>query len=278
MPLDPEKLLSQPPQLVRQNLTRRDTMLYALGLGATELGFVYEDGLKALPTMPVVLASPGFVWRDPKYGITWQKLLHGEQWLEIHGPIPVEGEIVGETRIEAIYDKGADKGALIISSRSISDAQGNLIATVRGSSFLRADGGFGGTSVGAPKPHPLPDRPPDQAVTMHTAPNQAMIYRLSGDYNPLHIDPDVARAGGFDAPILHGLCTYGVAARAVMKALCGNEPARLKRFDVRFSAPVFPGEAILIDIWNEGEGRAAFRATVPERDVMVLNNGYAEWE
>lgn len=276
MPLDPDKLLGMEPIITRQTLTRRDTILYALGLGADELGFVYEDGLAALPTMPVVLAGPGFLWRNPEYGITWQKILHGEQWLELHAPLPVEGELIGETRIDAIYDKGAAKGALLISSRTIRDASGTLIATVSGSSFMRGDGGFGGSSDGAPVPHPVPDRAPDHSVTLPTAPNQAMIYRLSGDYNPLHIDPAVAQAGGFAAPILHGLCSYGIAGRAVLRALCDNDASRLKRFDVRFSAPVYPGETLRTDIWVEGPGRAAFRAVVVERDVMVLNNGYVE--
>ena len=278
MPLNPALLLGMAPIVTRQTLTRRDTMLYALGLGADELAFVYEDGLQALPTMPVVLGSPGFLWQNPSLGVTWQKLLHGEQWLTIHAPLPVEGEIIGTTLIEAVYDKGADKGALTITKREIHSQDGTHLATVRGSSFMRADGGFGGSSEGAPKPHPLPqDRAPDQQVTIRTSPNWAMIYRLSGDYNPLHIDPAVAKIGGFAAPILHGLCTYGIAGRAVLRALCDNDPTRLKRFDVRFSAPVYPGETILTEIWVEAPGKAAYRAKVVERDLVVLNNGYVEF-
>lgn len=278
MPLNPDLLLGLEPIISRQTLSARDTMLYALGLGANELCFVYEDGLKALPTMPVVLGSPGFIWRDPALGVTWQKLLHGEQWLTVHAPLPVEGEIIGTTRIEEVYDKGADKGALAITSRELHDAHGTHLATVRGSSFMRGDGGFGGTSVGAPKPHTMPEgRAPDHQVTIKTNENQAMIYRLSGDNNPLHIDPAVAQQGGFAAPILHGLCSYGIAGRAVLRALCDNDPTRIKRFDVRFSSPVFPGETILTEIWVEGSGKAAYRAKVVERDMVVLNNGYVEF-
>ena len=153
-----------------------------------------------------------------------------------------------------------------------------LIATVRQCSFLRGDGGFGGRSDGAPAPHPMPDRPTDDVIRMRTRPEQALIYRLSGDYNPLHIDPKVAEQGGFERPILHGLATYGVAGRAVLKALCGDQPERLRRFDVRFSSPVYPGESLDIAIWREGTGRAALRARAVERDVVVLQNGYVEYE
>jgi acyl dehydratase len=149
---------------------------------------------------------------------------------------------------------------------------------VRNSSFLRGDGGQGGSDEPQPKPRPLPDRAPDEIVTLKTADNQAMIYRLSGDYNPLHIDPEVAKVGGFDRPILHGLATFGVAGRAILSALCGNQSARLKRLDVRFASPVFPGETIRTEIWREEDGRASYRAVVVERDLVVLNNGYVEYE
>jgi acyl dehydratase len=148
---------------------------------------------------------------------------------------------------------------------------------VRNSSFLRGDGGQGGSSEPQPKPRPLPDRPADEVITLTTAANQAMIYRLSGDYNPLHIDPEVAKTGGFDRPILHGLATFGVAGRAVLAALCNNDSARLKRLDVRFASPVYPGETIRTEIWREGDGIASYRSSVVERDVVVLNNGYVEF-
>ena len=285
MPLDYDMLMGLEPIETLQDLTRRDTMLYALGVGAaaeaptdrSELQFVYEDGLKALPTMAVVMAYPGFWAMEPKYGLTWQKLLHGEQSTEIHRPLPVEGRLRGVTAIDAIYDKGAEKGAVMYHSRKIYDGAGEHVATCRQSSFLRADGGFGGSSEGAPQPHPIPDRAPDLTLTATTRPDQALLYRLSGDYNPLHADPDVATGAGFKAPILHGLGTYGVVGRVLLKALCANEPALLKRLDVRFSSPVYPGETLQADVWREGEGRAAFRARVLERDVTVLQNGYMEF-
>ena len=276
MPLDPQKLLAMPPIVTRQTLTKRDTMLYALGIGATELEFIYEEHLAALPTMAVILGYPGFFWRDPALGVNWQKLLHGEQSTVLHRPLPVEGEIVGETRIEALFDKGADKGAIALVTREIRDGDGTHLATVRATTFLRGDGGFGGSSEGAPRSHPLPDRAPNASVTLTTAANQAQIYRLSGDYNPLHIDPDVAAAGGFSAPILHGLATYGIVGRALLTARGGNDPVALRRMDCRFSSPVYPGETIETEIWDAPDGSTAFRARVIERDLVVLTNGFAE--
>jgi acyl dehydratase len=287
MALDYDFLMGQPPMINRQVLTARDTILYALGVGAAmdaptdpeELRFVYESGLKALPTMAVVLAYPGFWAGDPKYGLAWQKILHGEQSIELHRTLPVEGTLRGETTIDAIYDKGADKGAILYSSRRITDeATGELIATARQSTFLRGDGGFGGQSEGAPQPHPTPAREPDVTLRMVTREGQALVYRLSGDANPLHIDPEVAVRAGFPRPIFHGLGTYGVVGRAALKALCGNQPERLKRFDARFSSPVYPGETLDVAIWREGPGRAALRARAVERDLVVLQNGYVEFE
>jgi acyl dehydratase len=277
MALDPERLLAMPPIEVRGTITKRDTILYALGLGAEELRFVYEDGLLTLPTMAVVMGYPGFVWRDPAYGVDWRKLLHGESSLELHAPLPTEGEITGVTTFGPIFDKGAEKGAVVYQQRRLYGPRGDHLATLGAALFMRGDGGFGGMSEGQPKPHPVPDRLPDLTRDIATTENQALIYRLSGDLNPLHIDPAVATAAGFPRPILHGLCTYGIAGRAVLALLCDNDPARLKRLDVRFSSPVFPGETIRTDVWKEADGRAAFRCTVVEREVVVLNNGYSEY-
>ena len=279
MALDPERLVSRPPIVTRQTLTRRDTILYALGVGEDGLDFVFEERLRALPTMAVVMSYPGFIWRDPALGVDWKKILHGEQALEIFAPLPVEGEIVGETTIDALIDKGADKGAIAYVTRKISDGAGNPLATVRASTFLRGDGGFGRNLGTAPASLPgVPDRAPDETLILTTAKNQALIYRLSGDYNPLHIDPEVAAAGGFKAPILHGLCTYGFAGRAILAGLCAGDPSRLKRLDVRFTTPVFPGETLETQIWRSGEGTASFRTRIVERDLLALNNGYVEFK
>jgi acyl dehydratase len=277
MPLDPARFLALPPIETQFNFTKRDTILYALGVGAQELRFVYEDGLQALPTMAAVMAHPGFFWRKPQYGVDWKRILHGENSLEIHAPLPVEGTVRGVTTFGPIFDKGADKGAVIYQTRKIFDSSGLHLATEGAAFVCRGDGGFGGNSEGQPKPQVLPTRDPDLTYLCPTAENQALIYRLSGDYNPLHANAAVAREAGFDGPILHGLCTYGVACRAILAALCESEPSSLKRLNVRFSSPVYPGETIRTDIWRERPGRAFFRATVTERDVVILNNGLAEY-
>lgn len=274
--IDRERLLAMPPIVTKHSLTKRDTILYALGVGADSLDFTFEERLRALTTMAVILAYPGFFWRDPAYGADWAKILHGEQFLTLHAELPAEGEIIGETRIEQIWDKGPAKGAIALVTREIRLANGTALATARGTTMLRGDGGCGGPSEGAPTPHPIPDSAPDASVTLATNSNQALLYRLSGDLNPLHIDPAVAAGAGFPRPILHGLCTYGIVGRALVHALAGGNPARLKRLDARFSAPVFPGETIETSIWREADGRAAFRARVVERDRIVINNGLAE--
>lgn len=281
MALDYDMLMGLPGWTVRQTYTARDTMLYALGVGCgsnpDELAYVYEDGLQALPTMAAVLAYPGFWYKEPRYRLDWRKVLHGEQWVRMHRPLPVAATLRGEMRIEEILDKGAEKGAVLYWTRELfDDASGEVIATVRGSAFLRGDGGFGGTPDGGAKPRPVPDRPADAVVEIGTRPEQALIYRLSGDYNPLHVDPVVARAGGFDRPILHGLCTYGVAGRAIVRERCGGQASKLRQIDARFSAPVYPGETLRVEIWDAAPGAGAFRCSVVERGLTVLNNGWFE--
>lgn len=277
MALDPERLLARPPIESRQRLDPERVILYALGVGATELPFVYEEKLQVLPTMAATLAYPGFVWRDYDLGVDWRRVLHGETSVTLHAPLPTTGEVVGRTTFGPIFDKGAGKGAVVYQTREIHTGEGTHLATVRNASFLRGEGGFHGTSEGQPKPYPIPERRPDLVVQLPTARNQALIYRLSGDLNPLHIDAAVARGAGFAQPILHGLASFGVAGRAVLDALCDNQAARLKRLDARFVSPVFPGETIRIALWRDGEGRAAFQASVEERGEIILNNGYAEF-
>jgi acyl dehydratase len=275
--IDPAALLARPPIETRHRLTAKDTILYALGIGADELPFVYEAQLAALPMMAATLTYPGFFWREPDYGADWKRILAGEHSVTIHRPLPGEGDFVGRTRILGIEDKGPDKGAVVLLERTIEDAAGTLYAVDRRTAFLRGDGGCGSAGAAIPRPDPVPaDRAADAVVTIATAANQALIYRLSGDLNPLHVDPEVARAAGFERPILHGLCTYGVAGRVVLRALAGNDPARLTRLDVRFSAPVYPGETIETRIWREGDTRARFECHVVERGVRVLTHGYAE--
>jgi acyl dehydratase len=288
MPLEYDYLMSLPPLEAKHTVLPRDVILYALGVGVGaqaptdpgELQYLLEDRLKVLPSFASVMAYPGFWAREPKYGLVWQKILAAEQSIELHGPLPVSGEFDSGTVIDAIYDKGPDKGALIYSSRAIRDrSSGRLVATVRQAGFARADGGFGGSSEGAPKPTPVPSRAPNQRAHARTREDQALIYRLSGDYNPLHADPEVALSGGFSRPIFHGLGTFGVTARALLKTVCNDESERVHRIDARYSRPVYPGDELAIDIWEFGsEGRVAFQVSVPAREVIVLQNGVMEFE
>ena len=275
-----EKLLNYPIPEVRQRLRWQDVALYnfSIGLGQDpmderQLDFLYETRLKAMPSMPVVLGAPGFWSRNPDTGIDWKQILHGEQGLILHRPLPVEGEVIGRSRVTGLVDRGEGKGALMYSEREVVDAAtGDALATLTSTSFLRGDGGFAGPSGPVKRPHPEPERAPDLTLDLATRPEQALVYRLNSDLNPLHIDPTVARDAGFPRPILHGLCTFGTVCHALLRSLCGYDTARFGRMDLRFSSPVFPGETIRTEIWRE-EGGAAFRARVAERDKVVISNG-----
>ncbi|MDO8297426.1 MAG: MaoC/PaaZ C-terminal domain-containing protein [Caulobacter sp.] len=258
--------------------TDKDSMLYALGIGMgsdpmneKELPFVYESGLKAVPTMATTVAwgaGPGI----GKMGINFLLVVHGEQKVEFHKPLPTEASVLATSRVIGAYDKG-DKGAVIYSETVLADAKtGDKIATLTGSTFARGDGNFGGPSEGAPEPHEVPARAPDLSVDIATRPDQALIYRLSGDRNPLHADPKIAAAAGFPRPILHGLCTYGVTCRAVLQSYCDFDPTKIKSHQVRFSSPVFPGETITVDLWKDGDV-VSFEARVKSRGVTVVKNG-----
>jgi acyl dehydratase len=228
--------------------------------------------------MAVTLGYPGLYLSDPRAGVDWKRMLHGEQGLVVHRPLAPSGRIVSTNRVEAIVDKGEGKGALVYATRQQRDAEtGEPVVTLTSTAFCRADGGFGGPAGPVTQPHPVPGGEPDLVVDTPTLPQSALIYRLSGDRNPIHADPRVAAEAGFDRPLLHGLCTYGIAGHAVLGALCAHRPERLRRLDARFSAPVFPGEVISTAIWREGSGRAAFRCSVAARDALVVDNGYVEY-
>ncbi len=283
MAIDYEKLINWKFDPVEQHYTSKDSILYALGVGLSadpldmdQLRFTYEEDQLALPSMAVVLAYPGFFLKKPEFGVDWVKVLHGEQGIEIHKTLPATGHVVGETRITEIIDKGEGRGALIFSDRKIFDkSNGDHLATLTSTTFARGDGGFGGPTEGAPAPHTLPDRPCDSVVELSTLPQAALIYRLSGDFNPLHADPRVATAAGFKAPILHGLATLGAAGHALLKDACGYDPAKFKSMRLRFTSPVYPGETIVTEIWKDGSD-ISFRCRVKERDLVVLNNGHAK--
>lgn len=283
MAIDYDKLINRRFERIVHEYSEKDSMLYALGVGLgmepfneDSLRFVYEDGLKALPSMSVVLAYPGFWAKEPDTGIDWVRVLHAGQEAILHRPLPVSGRLEATTRVTEIIDKGPGKGALIVSERVVRDADsGEDLCTLISTTMARGDGGFSGASAPSPKPDPIPERAPDLVCDLPMLEQAALIYRLSGDFNPLHASPSVARDAGFERPILHGLCTFGVACHALLKTLCDYDPARFHRVRVRFSAPVYPGETIRTEIWRDGD-KVAFRCRVTERDLVVIDNGYAE--
>ena len=275
--INPDALLRFPVPEVRQTLTPRDCVLYALSVGlgqdpmdGQQLDYVdHRRALRALPTMAVVLGQPGFWLADPATGVDAMRLVHGEQEIELHGPLPIEGEVVGRTRVTGLVDRGAGRGALLYTEKEVS-MSGRVLATCRATVVLRGDGGFGGATGPVRPAHPAPTGTPDLTVDLPTRPEQALLYRLNGDDNPLHSDPAVAATAGFPRPILHGLCTLGVVGHALLRGLAGYEACRIRTMALRFSAPVFPGETIRTEMWHSG----AFRARVLERDAVVVNNGY----
>ena len=283
MAIDRQRLLEWEVPDVVHTYTERDTILYALGLGVgddplnpDQLRFVYEKDLKALPMMSVVLGYPGLWMSNPETGIDWKRLLHGEQGFEVFKPIPARGSVIGRTRVVDVIDKGAERGAIVLVRRDVIERDsGDLLCQLTSTSILRGDGGFGGPTGPVPEPHRLPDRAPECIVERKTSARSALIYRLSGDYNPLHVDPAVAREAQLERPILHGLCTFGVAGLALVSACCGSEPASLTAMRARFTSPVIPGETIRTEIWIDPD-HVSFRAWSVERNALVLNNGWAQ--
>ncbi len=282
MPLNYDTIKNWRFDEVRQRYDEKDAMLYALGIGlgqdpmdTAQLRYVYEKDLLAFPTMAVVLGYPGFWVRDPRAGIDWVKVVHGEQRLTLHAPLPPAGLVVGRSRNTHVIDKGADRGAIIVNERTLHDEGGNLLATVRQSTFCRGDGGFGQGDEAPPALPPAPEGEPDLRCELPISPRAALLYRLNADRNPLHADPEVARQAGYPRPILHGLCTYGVSAHAIVKSCCDYDARRLLSLDARFSAPVYPGETLVCDIWRRPGGELRFQARVRERGIVVMSHGSA---
>ena len=267
----------------------KDVMLYALGVGfgrdpldANELPFVYENnGLKVVPTFASVInrgEAPAARQRMPqKSEINFALVVDGERRITVHKPLPPKCEVVADERYLDILDKGEGKGAVLIQERVVREAASNdKLFTIVTSIFARGDGGFGGKPQGGPELHPIPERKPDLVKECDTRPDQAFLYALSGDRNPLHRDPVFAKMVGFPRPILHGLCSYGTACRALLSTLAGYQPERIRQFDVRFSKPVFPGETLVVELWQDG-ATVSYRASVKERPgTIVLNNGLCE--
>ena len=284
MPIDYHRLRQREFPVVHHTYDERDVLIYALGIGLgfdpldeQQLPFVTREKLKVFPTMAAILAYPGLWIREADTGLDWEHALHSEQGMEFLRPLPAAGEIEAQTRIVGIVDKGPDRGALIYTERTgIDIATGEACFTVRHTTFARKDGGYGGPSDPVRDPHPIPERASDLTVDLPTMPQQALLYRLNGDPNPHNADPAVAKAAGLPGPILHGLCTYGIAAHAILRACCDYNTSALRQLDVRLAAPVHPGETIRTEIWQQpGDSIVSFRSKVLERDRVVLNNGRA---
>ena len=269
------------PQRVRYS--ERDTILYALSVGAGQdpldphqLRLVYEQGLLALPTMAAVLAQPVGWIANPVFEVDYRRLLHGEQHLTVHRSLPPGGELEATYRVPAVLDKGPERGALVYFEKQLkSGAGGELLCTVLSTLFLRADGGCGSFGTA---PFTLPQEPlaaPEFVEEITTPRNAGLLYRLNGDRNPIHVDPGAARQAGFERPILHGLCSYGIAGYLLTRAVCAHEPARLRTLGVRFTAPVYPGETLRIE-GRRGADGVRFQAWVPERGQLVLGQGCAQ--
>ncbi|WP_241021623.1 MaoC/PaaZ C-terminal domain-containing protein [Burkholderia sp. Ac-20353] len=267
---------------VPHRYTKRDTILYALGVGAgtvphdtDDLPYVYEEALSALPTMAVVLGYPGFWIRRPETGIDWRAVLHVEQKLVVHRPIRAEGTVVGRTRVVGLYDRGPDRGAVLTTSRDIIDADtGTPIASVTSTELCRSDGGWGGPAFPRVEREPMPTEDAHRKIPLRVAPNTALIYRLSGDDNPLHVDPAVAATMGYERPILHGLCSFGMAGHALVRAIAGNDPGSVREMRVRFTAPVYPGDDLMLDLWQSQPAAVRFRVRAPLRNAVVIDDGY----
>ena len=277
--MDYDKLMSAPPATNEGSYTDLNTMLYALGVGfqrdpmnEAELPFTYEKDLRTVPTMATVINWGGGGGAMAEAGINYLMVVHGEQKIHLHQPLPPAADFVAESKILGAWDKGADKGAVIATEQNIKLKSGEPLVTLTSTTFARGDGGFGGPKDGAPEAHTVPSRKPDLTVEVDTRPDQAFLYALSGDRNPLHRDPAIAKAAGFPRPIIHGLCTYGSACRGILQHVCDYDHTKIIGFDVRFSAPVFPGETILIDIWRD-DPVVSFECRLKERDVTCIKAG-----
>lgn len=274
-----DQLMAYDIPVVRQVYGAREVALFALSIGLgqdpmdpQQLAYIGALGSDphVMPAIANVLGHPGFWLGNPATGVDATRLLHGEQGMTLHADIPPQGEVIARTRVTGIVDKGAGRGALLYSEKIVRDAAtGTLLATCRNTTFLRGDGGFGGPDGPVKKPHQLPETDPDHVFDTPTRPEQALLYRWNGDPNPLHLDPKVAEAAGFERPILQGLCSFGCAGHALLAVLCDYDAGRFGAMDGRFTAFVYPGETLRTEIWNDG----SFRTRVIERDRIVIGNG-----
>jgi acyl dehydratase len=279
MALDYDTLMSKVENDLPFSYTDADSMLYALSVGMArdpvdtrELPYVYEQGasLKTVPTLATVLVPEMF-----PVGLGWDytQILHSEQRLRLYRPLPPAADLLINKRVVDAFDRGPKLGALILLEAEGRLASDDTVIFNMGCTIVaRGDGGFGGPRGKGIPPHRAPHREPDLSCDITTRPDQALLYRLTGDRNPLHADPQRARAVGFERPILHGLCTFGIACKSVLQTICDYDYTLIEEFDARFSAPVLPGDTITTDMWQDGN-IISFSCSVKDRDVIVLRNG-----
>ena len=280
MTINYDEIMNLTSENVEISYSDKDSILYSLGIGLgndpmnlNELKYVYENSQSVLPSM-----ATNFQYHSPlllKTNINFIMVVHGEQRLSMTNALPVSGDFIANAKVIGCYDKGPAHGAIIEVETSVKNKKDNEeICKLVSTTFARGDGGFGGPD--SPKKEIfIPDGEPDYVSEVSTKPDQALIFRLSGDYNPLHSDPNFAKAAGFEKPILHGMCTYGIACRSLVNEICENDASKLKRFDCRFSSPVYPGETIITEMWKKDK-MIYFNSKVKERDKLVLKNGVSE--
>jgi acyl dehydratase len=281
MAFDPQRLLDWDFGEQRHTYDARDAILYALGVGlpitpgeSGDLNFLLEDRLRVVPSFAVTLATPGMWPKRPELGIDWVKVLHMAHAARFEAPLPPDAEVVSRAKITELYDRGVEKGAVCVLQRQVRDSRdGTLYCTIDQTVAMRGNGGFGGAPMPKVERPQMPKRLPDHSETLRTSPRAALIYRLSGDYNPLHADFDVARKAGYTQPILHGLASYGTVCAVLLRAFCGAEPARMKSLNLRFAGVVMPGDALDFSCWQEGS-RVLFEVKVGDR--TVIDQGVSE--
>lgn len=272
MPIDPS-IVGRKLDAIPAEWNEKDVMLYALGVGETSLPFCYERDLKVLPTFAVCPAFPAMFTLGSAMQVNPMMVLHGEQRIELAGPIPTHAKVISQPTVVALYDKV--KGAVVVVEVESRDEKGKLLFKNVFTTFARGEGGFGGDRGPSGTKNDPPSRAPDAVSEMKTSEHQALLYRLSGDMNPLHADPDMAALGGYPKPILHGLCTFGHVGRAILHRFCASDASRLKDFEVRFAGVVYPGETIVTEMWRESPTRVVVQAKTKERGEVVLSSAAA---
>lgn len=281
MSLDYQKLIDWPFPVTRRHYGPADCIHYARGFGAgaaadwaeTDQPYIEEGkNLKALPMIAVALTDGEFWQQSPETGIVWQQIVHAQESLRIHRPLATEGEVVVTQKIDEIFDRGADKGAVMLQSLQLSDPQGETLASIEVTTVLRGNGGFGGKPQNTPRSAPLPERPADALLEIPTPPEPDTPFRLSAEIAV------AAQTEGKAQSMIRGLGCFGLAGRGALKLTCNNDAERLRSLTVRYAGPMFSGETMRLELWHSAPGQALFRMHAVERDKPVLSYGMIEYD